>query len=157
MSRQTRWSAASDSSVERQRGQAVTNSHIGRRNIVAGIVVVCVCLLAVGWFCWDDPNAEARARVRSILLSDSTAQQQLEDLGPYVKDDEHISAVHARLAPCPKKQLDIDRPTEHAYGLGDASLVLAIRANGTVAGIGRHIHGSDDGTVWLEQRALRST
>ena len=96
-----------------------------------------------------DPNARARARVESILLAESVPQEKLEQLAPYVKIGENISAVHKRIAPLPNEEFRINRPTEHAYGLGESNLVLAIRANGTIAGIGRHRYGVDDGTDWF--------
>jgi hypothetical protein len=90
-----------------------------------------------------------RAKISSTLLSSSTPQQQLAELSPYVKLGDRISDVHHRIAPLPDEDLQIERPTEHSYGLGESNLVLAIDANGTVIGIGRHKNGIDDGTVWL--------
>jgi hypothetical protein len=94
-------------------------------------------------------NERQPVSLQTILLSQSALQKQLEELERYVKIDEHLSAVHTRLAPHPLEQISIDRSTEPAYDFGDSNLVLAIRGNGTIAGIRRHIHGSDDGTVWL--------
>ncbi|HCS54946.1 MAG TPA: hypothetical protein DIW81_25730 [Planctomycetaceae bacterium] len=114
-------------------------------------VAIFVCVLVLSSFKIVDPNASTRATVESILLAESTPEKKLEELEPYIAIGEHISAVHSRIAPEPKEEFHIDRPTEHAYGLRDSNLVLAIRANGTIAGIGRHKHGTDDGTVWLAQ------
>lgn len=128
----------------------MTQSRVESRKIVTGaFVAACICLLVITGFNLVDPNARTRAAIESILLAESAPQKKLEDLAPYVRIGEDISAVHNRIAPDSKQVFRIDRPTEHAYGLGDSNLMVAIRANGTIAGIGRHRYGIDDGTVWL--------
>ncbi|QEF97191.1 hypothetical protein Mal15_12290 [Stieleria maiorica] len=128
----------------------MTDSLNGHRKItVLAFLAACVCIVVITGFTLVEPNARARAAVESILLAESTPEKKLEELAPYVTIGDHISVVHQRIVPEPTEEVRIDRPAEHAYGLGDSNLVLAIRANGTIAGIGRHKYGTDDGTVWL--------
>ena len=111
---------------------------------------VVAALIAMAYTMIGEPNAGARSTIASILLSPSTPQQKLADLTPYVQAGDQISEVHQRVALHPDSEMQIERPTQHSYGLGgDVQLVLAIRANGTVTGIGRHKNGEDHGTVWL--------
>ena len=114
--------------------------------VVAGALVF---VTAVAYFCWPAPNTVARSRVRAVLHSSASPQQHLEELEPFVKIGDNISKVHNCLSPTPNAQNTIERPTEWALGLGDANLVLAVHANGRVVGIGRHLYGVDDGTIWL--------
>ena len=127
----------------------MTHSRNGSRRIIGVSLLVCLCLMVAVVSRLTPPNATARATIESILLTESSPQQKLKDLAPYVKLDEDISTVHKRIAPQPRTELQIDRPTEHAYGLKESNLVLAIRTDGTVAGIGRHRYGIDDGTIWM--------
>lgn len=119
------------------------------RQKVIGITVLSVSLFAIAYFCWVNSNAAARGNVVSILRSESTPQQKLDELEPYVRLGQHISAVDDRLAVNPDGYQHSGRPTEHAFGFGGTSLVLHIRADGSVARIGRHVSGIDDGPLWL--------
>ncbi|MEZ6039399.1 MAG: hypothetical protein R3C20_02760 [Planctomycetaceae bacterium] len=127
----------------------MTHPRTGSRKLINLSLLVCVCLVVTVAFRLSRPNATARATIESILLAESSPQQKLKKLASYVKLDDNVSTVHKRISPNPKTELQIDRPTEHAYGLKDSNLVLAIRQDGTVAGIGTHRYGIDDGTIWL--------
>ena len=127
----------------------MTYSRTRLRAIIGVSVIVCVCLSVVVVSRSSRTNATTRANIESILLAESLPPQKLKELAPYVKLGENISTVHRRIAPKPSIDLEIDRPTEHSYGLAESNLVLAIRTDGTVSGIGRHQHGIDDGTIWL--------
>jgi hypothetical protein len=126
----------------------MANSHLRLSKTAIGIVGALLSLIAIVYYCWPLPNALARSRVRSILHAGSTPQQ-LKQLEPFVKVGDHISGVYNRLSPTPDSQSKTRRPTEWALSLGDAHLILAFQADGRIIGIGRHLKGIDDGTVWL--------
>lgn len=127
----------------------MTHSRNRSRKTIVVFLLACVCLTVAVAVGFRRPNATARAAIESILLADLSPQQKLKELAPYVESDENISTVHKRIAPNPGEEFRIGRPTELAYVLSDSSLVLAIREDGTVVGIGKHQHGIDDGTFWL--------
>jgi hypothetical protein len=118
------------------------------RTLFLVVAVLAVCLLAINKAV-RVPNDRARAEIRSILHSNATSHEQLAALKPYVKIGDHISVVNKRIAPRPDVPMDVDRPTYHSYGLGTANLELAIRSDGIVLGIGRHVYDRDDGETWL--------
>ncbi len=119
-----------------------------RQKITA--IVSLLLLVGVACYLWFPPNARARSSVRAILLGGESTTQQLERLEPYVRVGEHIDSVRKRLTPRPDQEVDDgNRAQEWALGLSDVNLVLAVRADGRVIRIGRHIHKLDDGTVWL--------
>ena len=119
-----------------------------KRRAVA-IAALAMIVIAVAYLFRPLPGSPALTRLRSILLSAATPQRQLQELAPYVTIGDQISAVDERISPSTDQVMQVERPTEHTYGLRDVNLVLAIRADGTVIGIGREKHGIDDGTVWL--------
>lgn len=124
-------------------------SRYSPRVLALGMIPVLLAVVVLVYLVIREPNASNRARISSILLSSSTPQQQLNELLPYVKLGDHIATVDPKVSAQPEGMMSVSRPTEHAYGLRDVNLVLAIRANGRVVGIGRHKIGVDDGTVWL--------
>jgi hypothetical protein len=129
----------------------MSRSSITNEKLAIGAISAIVCLLAIVFTFWYEPNAVARARIKWILLSESAPQQQLEGLKPFVQVGENIAAVNKRIAPRPDVPIQIRRPTQHAYGLGGANLELAYRADGTIVGIGRTIYGRNEATVWLQK------
>lgn len=120
-------------------------------NIKVAAVLVCLAVAICAFAFWPAKNAFARYRVKQILLSDTTSAEQIAALKPYVQIGDSYFAVAARLAPKPETASKrFIRPTEFALGLGGVNLALAIRTDGTIAGIGRYRHDRDlDGTVWF--------
>ena len=115
------------------------------------IAVAAFCCLIVGYAVWPLPNESARRQVGTVLLDTSTAtQQQLDQLADFVQVGDHIDDVRSRLSPDPaNEEKGVKRQTEWSLGLQGVNLELAIEADGRVVGIGRHIHDTDDGVVWL--------
>jgi hypothetical protein len=89
--------------------------------------------------------------VTQILFSDISSDAQLAALKPYVKLGDSYVVVAARLNQnVAAAQQTLRRPTYYSIGLDGVNLELALRTDGTVAGIGRYIHGQEkNGPVWL--------
>lgn len=117
---------------------------------VVTAMLVCIAVAIAAYALWPAKNALARYRVTQILLSDTSPAEQLAALKPYVQLEDSYLAVAARLHSRPDTARQPERPTYHALGLGGVNLELAIRTDGTIAGIGRNVYDRDtDGTVWL--------
>jgi hypothetical protein len=114
-------------------------------------VLVCLAVAIAAYALWPAKNGLARKRVTQILLSDTSPAAQLAALKPYVQLGDSYLAVAAGLHPQPDTaKQGRERPKYHSLGLGGVNLELAIRTDGTIAGIGRFIYDRDtDGTVWL--------
>jgi hypothetical protein len=113
-------------------------------------LVSVVCCVVIGYCVWPRPDAIARRDVQAVLLVTSiTADQQIANLERFVRIGDQIDVVRRRLAvefeDSPK---GVKRRTMWSLGLQGVSLELAIESDGKVVGIGRHIHGVDDGPFW---------
>ena len=128
------------------------------KNEWIGIVAIA-CLIAIVYFAWQEPNTWARSRIKSILLSEATPREKLNQLEPYVRIGESISAVRKRISPRPNQKVNDDRASESSYGLGDVNLCLSTLPGGKIVAIGyyKYRHGLDryqhgyDPTIWLER------
>ena len=117
-------------------------------------------LLALGTFAlvsgviccqvWPGPYWMARRQVRYELLHSTgdLPSATLTRLEPYVRIGEDINTVKRRI--CLTNDAKVyHRNSTLAIGLGDVNLELAIAKGGRIVGIGRHIHGEDDGEIWF--------
>lgn len=121
------------------------------RSAVVRIVGLAIVVSLIASWLLVPANAYGRYRVRSILLSDLSVEEQLERLDPYVRLGDSNTAVNRKLSARPEQDVTPKRPTESAYGLDGVNLVLAVKSNGRIIAIGRHKWGTDDGTIWLTE------
>ena len=101
-------------------------------------------------YVWTIPNRVTRRQVRYELLHSKGDRPSatLTRLEPYVRIGEDINTVKRRI--CVTNDENVyHRNSTLAIGLGDVNLELAIAKGGQIVGIGRHIHGEDDGEIWF--------
>lgn len=112
------------------------------------VLLVAGLILLTGWL-FIPANSFARYRVKSVLLSDRSADEQLRQLERYVRIGDENSTVNRRLSPRPDQDVAVKGPAWHSYGLGDVNLELAIEADGSIIAIGRLRYAIDDQIDWL--------
>jgi hypothetical protein len=120
------------------------------RSLLIATAILAVALFGANKFL-REPNDWARSRIVSILLSNASREEQLESLKPFVQLGEHISVVHRRMSQLPVETIHRlpNTTSYHAYQIKGLTLHLSCDRNGNLIGIGRHIRGQDDDTVWL--------
>jgi hypothetical protein len=112
-------------------------------------------LLGLAAAFWPESNWYARAQVRDVLLKSAPPEQLLAELEPYIKVGDAYDEIQHRLAPQPSKYEPLTRMTEWRLQVAKgAALVVALRANGEVIGIGRWRDGIDkEDAEWLAKPA----
>ena len=130
------------------------------RKILMISAAAVLTAIAIAYFCWPAPNAFARSRVRSIILSNASPREQVKLLEPYVKVGDNFFAVEQRLSPCPSSRAEVKRPTEWTLLLDGANLDVAVLPGGRVVGIGSEVFQragprnnqsfeGNHGTIWM--------
>lgn len=106
--------------------------------------------LVICCYVWTIPNWVTRRQVRYELLHSrgDVPAATLTRLEPYVRIGEDINTVKRRICLTHDEKV-YHRNSTLAIGLGDVNLELAIAKGGRIVGIGRHIHGEDDGEIWF--------
>ncbi len=120
-----------------------------RKKMLLATMILTACVVSL--LLWDS-HTNPKNTVGEVLLDNSAPEAQLAALQPYVQLEDSIAEVAAKLnlEQSQVPQPPLRRPTQHSIGLDGVNLELALRTDGTVAGIGKHVHGGESsGPVWL--------